>query len=321
MNAQSLQQALVDLGKAFTNFYRKRTGFPRFKSRRNPKQSCRFPQNISVDEENDRIKVLKVGKLDAVVHRPLGGKLRSITISRNATNQHHAACLVEDNHQQPRSSFIGRSIGIDLGLHDLITTSDGTKVPHPKHYKKQLKQLQRRSQQLARCKHGSKRRAKARLRVAKLHLKIANARKDHLHKLSRTLVDENQVITFETLNIQKMMQNKWHAKMIGASGWSTLIEFTLYKALREGKVVLQAPLTYPSSKRCSCCGEINKKLKLSQREWTCAHCGTHHDRDINAGRNLDQWGQEQIYPALMLEQSTGPLTPYVHSLHNTPYVA
>lgn len=198
-----------------------------------------------------------------------------------------------------------------MDLHDLITTSDEVKTPHPKHYKHQLRNLKRKQRALARCKLGSKRRAKAKLRVAKLHLKIANARKDYLHKLSRTLVDENQVITFETLNIKQMMKTKYLAQTVGSSGWSMLIDYTQYKALRVGKVVLQAPVNYPSSKRCSCCGHIGKKLKLSQREWICPNCDTHHDRDINAGQNLDQWGQEQILPMLRPEQLSGPYTSYV----------
>ena len=298
VDSQALQQSLQDLGIALTNFYQKRARFPKFKSKQHRHQSCRFPQRVDVDAEMDQVHLPKLGRINAVIHRSLDGELRSITISKNPANQYHAACLVEDGLAQPKLTYTGKSVGVDLGLTDIIVTSDGLKVEHPNHYQKNMKALKHASQKLARAQRGSKRWEKARLRVAKIHLRIGNARKDYLHQLSRRLVSDNQVITFETLSIRRMLKTSWLAQAIGSSGWNMLIEFCKYKATRLGKVVMQAPGTFRSSKTCSCCGEVNIYLRLADRSWTCSSCGTHHDRDVNAGHNLDAWGQEHI--ALMV---------------------
>jgi putative transposase len=240
--------------------------------------------------------------IKAVIHRPVGGIVKSITISKNAAGQYHAAVLIEDGIEQPAEHADGKAVGIDLGLLDFLVTSDKDHVPNPKHFKQHRKNLKRKQQVLARCQKGSNRRKKAVLRVAKIHLRIANKRKDFIHKLSRQLVDENQVIVFEDLNIKGMMKNRHLANGIGTAGWGMVVNFCRYKAQRQGKLLLKCGRYTPTSKPCSMCGVINTDLKLKDRAWTCRACGAVHQRDENAAINIVRGGCLEQYPMTWLLQ-------------------
>ncbi|MFP4299992.1 MAG: RNA-guided endonuclease InsQ/TnpB family protein, partial [Spirulinaceae cyanobacterium] len=186
----------------------------------------------------------------------------------------------------PEQSTEGKVIGIDLGLDALIVTSDGEKIKPPKFYRRYEKRLAKHQKRLSRKTKGSANRNKARLKVAKIHNKIANCRKDSHHKLSRKLVNENQVIVFENLNIKGMTRNHCLAKSINDAAWGMLQTLTEYKAKEQGKVVKFVNRFFPSSKTCNCCGHRVKSMPLQIRTWECPNCKKLHDRDINAALNL-----------------------------------
>jgi putative transposase len=295
VNAQVLQQSVSDFCQARTNFLRTKKGYPKYKNKHSH-QSIRFPQACRVDEINHTIYVNTIGIIPAVIHQPVGGIIRSITISKNSVHQYHAAVLVEDGLPLPKSSADGKIMGIDLGLKDLLVTSDGDRITNPKHFNKHKKNLKRKQQHLSRCQKVSNRRKKAVLLVAKIHLKIANQRKDFHHKLSRRLVDDNQVIVIEDLAIKNMVKNRKLSRAISDVGWGQLICFIRYKTIRDGKMLLKCDRWLPSSKLCSTCGTLNVHLKLKDRTWTCGSCHAVHDRDRNAADNIVKGGLLEIYP-------------------------
>src|ERR1019366_7961632 len=218
-DSQVLQQSLQNLSRAFENFFAKRGKYPRFKSK-HERQSVQYPQRVKL--EGSHIYLPKVGWVKCVVHREITGKLKTITISRNACGQFHAAILTDDGLALPTVSTAGKAIGIDLGLTDLAVTSDGSKFSNPRHLSKATKNLKRKQQSLSRKKKGSKSRDKARQLVARAHERVACARKDYLHKLSRRIVSENQVIAVEDLHVKAMVKNPNLAKAITDVGWGLL---------------------------------------------------------------------------------------------------
>ena len=286
-DSQALQQSLQNLARAFENFFAKRGKYPRFKTKHG-RQSVQYPQRVKI--EGTRIYLPKVGWVSCVVHREIIGKVKTVTISRNACGQFHAAILTDDGEAMPVVTTEGRAIGIDVGLTHLAVTSDGSKFENPRHLRRATKNLKRKQRKLSRKKKGSTGRNKARKLVARVHEHIACARKDYLHKLSRRLVSENQVIAVENLNVKGIMANHTLAKATGDAGWSMLTNFLEYKAARAGKAFIKCDRWYPSSKTCSACGAVCDKMPLNVRAWTCAACGMLHDRDINAAVNIRDEG-------------------------------
>lgn len=282
-NAQALQQSLQHLARAFENFFAKRGSYPAFKSKRD-KAAISYPQNVKI--EGNRIYCPKVGWVRCVVHREIVGKMKTVTISRNACGHFYASVLTDDGEEAPQVSYDGKVIGVDVGLTHLAITSDGQKIDNKRITRKHARNLKRKQQKLSRKQKGSNRRNKARRLVARVHERIANARKDHLHKVSRQIVNENQVIAVETLNVKGMTKNHKLAKAVSDAGWGMLSSFLEYKAAREGKAFVKCDRWFPSSKTCSSCGHMVRKLPLNVRSWTCAECGTKHDRDINAAINI-----------------------------------
>lgn len=282
-DSQALQQSLQNLARAFDNFFAKRGRYPRFKSKHG-RQSIQYPQRVKI--EGPRIYLPKVGWLKCVVHREIIGKIKTVTISRNACGQFHAAILTGNGEDMPTASMVGPAIGIDVGLTHLAVTSDGAKFDNPRHLRKAGKNLKRKQRKLSRKKKGSSGRSKARKLVARVHERIACARRDHMHKLSRRIVNENQVIAVEDLHVKGIMSNHNLAKATVDAGWGMFTDFLRYKAARAGKAFVKCDRWYPSSKTCSACGSICDKMPLDVRAWACAKCGTHHDRDINAAKNI-----------------------------------
>jgi len=282
-DSQALQQSLQNLARAFENFFAKRGRYPRFKSKRD-RQSIQYPQRVKLD--GAKIYLPKVGWTKCVVHREIDGRIKTVTVSRNACGQFHAAILTEDDEKAPKVSTVGKAIGVDVGLTHLAVTSDGSKFDNPRHLKKATRNLKRKQRSLSRKMKGSKSRDKARKLVARAHERVACARKDYLHKLSRRIVNENQVIAVEDLHVKGIMSNHNLAKATADVGWSMLTNFLEYKATRAGKAFVKCDRWYPSSKACSECGFVCEKMPLDVRFWTCAKCSAHHDRDINAARNI-----------------------------------
>jgi putative transposase len=285
--SQCLQVVALNLSQAFINFFERRAQFPRFKSKHG-KQSLTYPQNVKI--AGDYLKFPKLGSIYARIHREIKGTLKTATITKNSSGQYYASILFEDGSKKPQQSTGGKAIGIDLGLIDFAVTSDGSKFNNPKWLKKHERNLKRKQQRLSRRTKGSNNKNKARLAVAKVHNKIAHCREDFLHKLSRRIVDENQVICVENLNVKGMVKNPNLSKAISQVGWGMFCTMLKYKAENEGKVYLEVNRFLASSKTCNNCLYQVSDLTLEIRHWQCPSCGTHHDRDINAARNIRDEG-------------------------------
>jgi putative transposase len=290
VNSQSLQASLVNLDRAYTKFFREKSGFPKFKSKHN-KQSCHFPQKNKVDFENNKLYLMKFREgIKCKFHRQFEGTIKNITISKTKTDKYFASILIEEDvvEKSKIKPDIKTAIGIDLGIKEFAVCSNGKKFKNPNHLKKSLKKLKKEQQRLSKKKKGGNRKNKQRKKVAKIYEKVTNQRNDFLHKISRELVDEKQINTYclETLNVKGMMKNHCLSQSISDVGWSTFVSFLIYKAEWEGKNILRIGKFEPSSKTCNICGKINKDLKLSDREWICNNCNTKHDRDFLASCNI-----------------------------------
>jgi putative transposase len=285
--SQCLQSVCLNLGVAFNNFFERRTGYPTFKSKHG-KQSIQYPQNVK--RVDDCLRLPMVGDVKAIFHREIDGKIKTVTVSKNCSNQYYAAILFEDGKVLPALSPEGKAIGIDLGLTNFAITSDGSKFDNPRWFKKHERNLKLKQQQLSRKQKGSNKRSKSRLKVAKVHNKITRCREDFQHKLSRRIVNENQVIVVENLAIKNMVKNHKLAKAIQQVGWGQFCTMLKYKAEQFGKVYQEVDRFFASSKTCHVCLNRIDNLSLERRFWECNSCNTHHDRDINAAINILQEG-------------------------------
>ena len=285
--SQCLQQVCLNLGVAFNNFFERRAKYPKFKSKHD-KQSIQYPQNVKVLESS--ISLPKIGDIKAVIHRPIEGKVKTVTISKTCCDDYFASILFDDGQEKPEEKLDGKAIGIDLGLTHFAITSDGSKFDNPRILSKHELNLKRKQQQLSRKQKGSNNRNKARKKVARVHKKITSSREDFLHKLSRRIVNENQVIAVENLNVKGMMSNHKLAKAIHQVGWGMFCTMLKYKSEMEGKVYVEVDRFFPSSKTCNVCLNRVDNLPLDVRNWTCNNCNSQHDRDINAAINLRDEG-------------------------------
>ncbi len=285
--SQCLQVVALNISTAYKNFFEKRAGLPSFKSKHG-RQSMGFPQNVKL---GDRAIVLpKLGEIYCQIHRQIEGTIKTATISKNPDGKYYASILVDDGKEQPQANSEGKAIGIDVRLTHLCITSDGSKYSNPKHFAKHQRNLKRKQQTLSRKQKGSNRRNKARNLVARVHSKIARCREDFLHKLSRKIVNENQVIVMENLNLLGMVRNHNLAKAIGDCGWGMFGTMLKYKAQRQGKIYLEIDRFFPSSKTCNHCLHKVSDLPLDLRLWDCPKCNTRHDTDINAAKNIRDEG-------------------------------
>jgi putative transposase len=284
--SQVLQSTTLNLTKAFKNFFEKRAKYPRFKSYHG-KQSAQYPQNCQVIDEG--IKVPQIGVIKASIHRLFEGDLKTVTITKTPTGKYYASLLFDTKQEFPETVVTGKVIGVDLGIKDFAITHDGSKKSkynNPKHLKKHEKNLARKQAKLARKKKGSKSREKAKRLVARVHERISNARIDFLHKLSRKIVNDNQVVVVENLNVKGMVRLRSLAKAISDVGWGMFVNFLDYKLKDKGGLLLEIDRFFPSSKTCSECLYQMSEMPLEIREWTCPSCGAHHDRDENAAKNI-----------------------------------
>ncbi|PSB11759.1 transposase [Pleurocapsa sp. CCALA 161] len=302
--SQSLQQTSLNLSRAFINFFEKRARFPRYKSKHG-KQSVGFPQSVKIT--GDGIKLPKIGLVKAVFDRRYFGTIKTVTITKDSSDRYFASILYEIE-----ACFVSgngdKIIGLDLGIKDFCIAHDGTKTSkyaNPRHFKKYERNLARKQQKLFRKQKGSKTRQKAKKLVAKVHVRISNARQDFLHKLSRKLTNESKVVVVENLflngslmgetpktapvrNVKGMVRNHKLAKLISDVGWGMFVNFLSYKLERENKRLVEIDRWFPSSHICPDCLTQTPKIDLSIREWTCLNttCGKTHDRDEAASRNI-----------------------------------
>ncbi|KXS47472.1 putative transposase [Halanaerobium congolense] len=293
----SLQQSLKDLDKAFKRFFKGLAGFPKFKSKKNNKQSYRtqyFKRSNgteSIEIKNNKIKLPKLGWVKFRKSREVTGKIKNVTIRKSKAQKYYISiCVQEEIKELPQKN---KAIGIDLGLKNFLITSNGEVVSNPRTLSKYEKRIARLNKRLAKKEEGSNNWYKVKNKLARVHEKIANIRKDFLHKLSTKLIRENQTIVVESLKVKNMLKNSNLAKSISDVSWSKFVEYIEYKAEWYGRDLIKIDTFFPSSQLCSECGYQNKEVKdLSIREWECPKCHSIHDRDINASKNILQQGLE-----------------------------
>lgn len=280
-----LQATLRNLQTAYVNFWGKRAKYPTFKRKGKTTDTATYFRNC-FSFRNGQLTLAKQDRpLDIVWSRPLPEVAvpSQVTVSRNSRGQYHVSILVETTVSDLPSTDL--TVGADAGITSLLTLSTGEKIVNPKHERRDRTRLKRAQQNLARKQKGSANRTKAKLRVAKVHGRIRDRRRDVLHKLSTRLIHENQVIVIEDLTVRNMVKNHSLARAIHDASWSELRRQLEYKAEWYGRQVIVIDRWYPSSKTCSACGRIAEKLPLNVREWTCP-CGAVHDRDVNAAINI-----------------------------------
>ena len=303
-DSMSLQESIKDLSKAFANFFRKQGGYPKFHKKSSVQTYRTRNQSGGIRIEENRIVLPKLGAVKAKISRCLKGRILSATVSRTATGKYFVSlCCEEELIPKPNAKGM---IGIDLGIKELYVDSNNCHEPNHKYLSKYERKLHREQRSLSRmievniagytkdrkpiwkrplseCSNLQKQKRK----IARIHEKIYNCRSDHLHKVSSKLVNKNQVIALETLNVKGMVRNHHLAKAISDASWSSFVTMLEYKAFEHGCEILKVPILFPSSQTCSSCGYKNPYVKnLSVRSWVCPECGSVHDRDENAAKNI-----------------------------------
>lgn len=281
-----LQQTLRHLQGAFTSFFDKRARYPRFKSRKKSRQSAEYTKS-GFKYRDGQLTLAKMREpLNIVWSRPLpeGAEPSTVTVSRDATDRWFVSILVETSVEQyvPTDT----AIGVDAGITSLATLSTGEKITNPKNSDRERKRLAKAQRELSRKQKGSNNRDKARRKVARVHARITDRRRDHLHKVTTRLVRENQTVVIEDLNVRGMLSNGKLARAISDASWSEFRTMLEYKAAWYGREVIAVDQWFPSSKTCSACGRLAKSMPLNVRSWTCSGCETTHDRDVNAAKNI-----------------------------------
>ena len=286
----ALQQGLQHLQHAYVNFWAKRARYPTFKSKRKSGASATLTTS-GFRYRDGQVWLAKMPAPLAIVWSrplPVGAEPSTVTVSRDAAGRWHISILV-DCPVGPLPAAT-TAVGVDAGISSLVTLSTGEKVTNPRHERRDRARLTRAQRSLSRKAKGSANRAKARLKVARVHARITDRRRDHLHKLSTRIIRENQTVIIEDLPFRNMVRNRSLARAISDASWAELRRMLEYKADWYGRNVIAVDRFYPSSKTCSVCGVITATMPLRVREWTCAACGTRHDRDVNAAKVLQAAG-------------------------------
>ena len=300
VHSKVLQQSVRDMNQAYDNFFKRHKGFPKFKSKHDNRQSCRFPKDAFIGVRGNRIDLIKVlkdihfkcSRNDERYLNRNQDKVKSITLNKEPNGKFYLSVLIDKPLRQvPQSSSM---VGLDLGIKDFAVTSDGQVIENFHFKKNEESRLKRLQRQISKKVVGSKNREKARLRFAKLNEKIRNRKLNFLHDVTNHLIDENQVIVMEDLNVKGMVRNHKLAESISEVNWGEFRRILTYKAAWHGRQLVFIDRFYPSSKRCNHCGYIYKELTLKDRQWVCPECGSLIDRDYNAALNILEEGERII---------------------------
>ena len=287
INSQSLQASLKDLDTAYGRFFKKQAMFPKFKSKHMSNNSFRCPQQVFLKDKKLIIPKFRKG-IKIKIHCEVNGKILFATISKTHTNKYFASITCEVEHKP--FSKVNKDIGIDLGIKNLAICSDGKVFTNPKTQKKYAKKLAHEQRRLFKKKKGSSNRIKQKKQVARIHEKIKNVRIDNIHKITHSIISENQTIAIEDLNVTGMIKNHHLAKAIADVSWSEITRQLAYKAKWNERNLIKIDRWFPSSKTCNVCNYIKQNLTLKDREWVCPQCNSILDRDINAAKNILKQG-------------------------------
>ncbi len=304
-DSHALQQAVADLDRAYQNFFRRcrqggRPGYPRFRSKRDARQSYRTSQGVSVPDAR-HVKLPKLGLVKARVSRGIEGRVLSATVKQVPSGRYFVCLCCTDCPEPEAAPGAIAVLGIDAGVHDLMVRSDGVKIASPRALARSERRLAREQRRLSRKRKGSASRRKQKRKVARIHERIADQRKDAIHKATTDAVRESQAIAVEDLDVRGMERDRRLAKAVADASMSEMLRQLEYKCSWHGRRFVKVSRWYPSSKTCSCCGHVLEELPLSVRAWTCPACGARHDRDLNAAANIAREG------ARLLEEGTaGP---------------
>lgn len=290
--SQVLQESVLNLEKAYKRFFKGLGGHPRFK-KKSSGGSFQLPQpKIKMQGKKKALLFLPIAKtwVSVKLHREIDGVVKGATVTKSPTGKWELSLVVHGEKQRLRVNT--QSIGIDLGLTHFAIDSNGAKTDSPKFLRKSERKLKRLQRKLSKKTKGSSNYKKQKLKVAKLHEKISNQRKDFTHKLSRKIVDENQIICLETLRVKNMVKNSKLSKSISDAGWGMFVAQLKYKSIWAGRSLRLIDQWAPSSKMCNDCGFLNYAFTLDDREWVCESCNSHHDRDVNAAKNILAIGRD-----------------------------
>ena len=300
VHSKVLQQSVRDMNQAYDNFFKQHKGYPKFKSKHDSKQSCRFPKDAFIGVRGNRIDLIKAlkdihfkcSRADEKYLNRNQEKVSSLTLTKTPCGEYYLSILIDKPHQIRKEA--SNVVGVDLGIKDFIVTSDGEHTENPHLQKTQIKKIKRLQRQLSKKQKNSKNRERARIKLAKVYKKIKNRKQEFLHQITNKLIDENQVICLEDLNVRGMLKNHKLAESIQEMNFGEFRRMIEYKAMWYGRTLVVIDRYYPSSKRCNHCGHIYKQLKLNERVWVCPQCGETIDRDYNAARNILEEGQRII---------------------------
>ena len=297
VDSQALKQALRDLDKAYQNFFRRvrngeKPGYPKFKSRRDGTQSYRTPcgRGAVAVVGRKHVKLPKLGKVKCRITQPIEGRILNATIKRVPSGKYYVIICCTDVPETEMPMGENQVLGIDAGIKDMMTRSDGIKVPNHRFLRQSERKLRREQRKLSRRKKGSANWCKQKRKVALVYERVSNQRRDTIHKATTQAVRESQAIAVEDLNVNGMTRNHHLAKSVSDASMSEIIRQLQYKCDWYGRDFVKVDRWFPSSKTCGECGCVFDDLTLSMREWTCPECGTHHDRDMNAARNIAREG-------------------------------
>ena len=303
--SQSLQMSIQQLDDAYKKFFRQQGGYPNFKSKHEFTQSCSFPQNIRLDSNKVFLPKFMKNGIRVKVHRelPSGASIKQATITKK-NDKYYISISFDDNLPTPKPIIAQSSIGLDVGINSLVTTSKDVKIANPRYTKKYARMLKLASRHLNRKQHSkkkgdttpkSKRYLKQQAKVARIHEKIANSRSDYIHKITNEITNQYDIICIEDLNVKGMIKNHKLSKHIADVAWGELRRQLEYKSERKGKILIKVDRWLPSSQLCSSCLSLTGKKPLNVRKFTCPICGTVHDRDNNAAKVIEHYGLLQFY--------------------------